>query len=130
MTLFSGIEYHDNPYSERHGQNVVHVREFRKNRSWEDYTFLTGVNFSMCRENVWYLQSRERLGEILVLHQGVHGLHRSYRQHYKIQLCINIYVLRYSNYKDCICALCNVMTTESLKVLYKAQQLFPHLVVF
>jgi len=71
MTLFSSIEYHENPYSERHGQNFLYVREFRKNRSWEGYTFLTGINFSMCRENVRYLQSRERLGEILILHQAV-----------------------------------------------------------
>jgi hypothetical protein len=97
MTLFSSIEYHGNPHSERHGQNVVYVRELRKIRIWEGYTFLTGVNFSMCRENVWYLKSRERLGEILV-HQGAHSLQRcSYRQLYMIQLCINIYVLRYSN---------------------------------
>jgi hypothetical protein len=131
MTLFSGIEHHENPYSERHGQNVIYVREFRKIRSWEGCTFLTDVNFSMCRENVWYLQSRERLVEILVLHQGIHSLQCcSYRQHYTIQLCINIYVLRYSNYKDCLCVLCNVMITESLKVLYNALQLFSHFIVF
>jgi hypothetical protein len=71
MTLFSSDENHENPYSELHGQNVVYAREFRKNRSLEGYTFLAGVNFSMCRENVWYLQGKERLDEILVLHQGV-----------------------------------------------------------
>ena len=131
MALFSGIEYHENPCSVRHGQNVVYVRDFRKNRSGEGYTILTGVNFSMCRENEWYLQSGERLGEILVLRQGVQSLQRcSCWQHYTIQLCINIYVLQYSDYKDCLCALCNVMTTASLKELYNAQELFPHLVVF
>jgi len=128
MTLFSSTEYHKNPYSERHGQNV-YVREFRKNRSWEGYTFLTDINCSGCREKVRYLQSRERLGKILILRQAVHSLSPcSYRQHYMIQLCINIYVWRYSNYKDCLCVCCNVITTEWLKVLYNAQQLFPHLV--
>ena len=70
MTLFSSNGYHENPYGERHGQDVVYVSEFRKNRSLEGYTFLTGVNFSMCREHVSYLQRREHLGEILVLHQS------------------------------------------------------------
>ena len=30
MTLFSSNDYHENRYSERHGQNVVYVRKFRK----------------------------------------------------------------------------------------------------